>query len=422
MLCRVIISIVAAGAALFTLGFNAYAGPTEGSTQSLWQQLSAAEFNRLQSNMSVWPSNNNYTVESGTVSRPVVAFIEPKQMPVTSTPVSRPAHLDTSSEQDRVEPSLALEIDPNAVPTTASANSPAQATTDTTTGVTTNATPLAAVVPPNVLLSNLSDAQLMQLREQTSARLRKPLVYQPHPELPMFALIPAGRFRMGDIQGGGDFDETPVRELAIAKAFGMSTTEFTFALWDRCVQAGACADAAHQQHGGDKGWGRDDRPVINISWLEVQQQFIPWLNAYTGHHFRLPTEAEWEYAARAGSATAYSVGNTVARGEANFGKNECCGGAKAGADKWEFTAPVGSLPSNAFGLHDMHGNVYEWVYDCYAPSYETVAKDTCSGGKRVARGGSWYDPPAALRSANRVKFSEGFRIIYLGFRLVHVIE
>ena len=221
--------------------------------------------------------------------------------------------------------------------------------------------------------------------------------------------IPGGRFRMGDLSGDGYDEEVPVHIVRIAP-FEMGKYEVTFSQWDACVADGKCSRA------DDEGWGRGNRPVINVSWEDVQG-FIAWLNTRTGGGYRLPTESEWEYAARAGSTTEYSWGNRIGSNRANcYGYDEC-------GDRWENTAPVGSFASNAWGLHDMHGNVWEWVEDCWNDSYVGAPGDgsawrSGSCRQRLIRGGSWTIYPRHLRSASRSSNprsdrsggSQGFRL------------
>ena len=222
--------------------------------------------------------------------------------------------------------------------------------------------------------------------------------------------IPGGSFRMGDMSGEGRSSEKPVHSVSVP-AFRLGKYEVTFAQWDACVADGGCGGYRPD----DNGWGRGDRPVIEVSWNDAQL-FIDWLNDKTGGNFRLPTEAEWEYAARAGSTTKYSWGND------DIGQhpaNSCCG------DRWEFTASVGSFSANAWGLHDMHGNVWEWVQDCWDDSYAGAPTDGRAWtqgdcGERVLRGGSWFFPTYYLRSAYREgvpRSSRGHRTGALGFRL-----
>ena len=158
---------------------------------------------------------------------------------------------------------------------------------------------------------------------------------------------------MGDLSGEGYKHERPVHSVTV-KPFKLGKYEVTFAQWDACVDDGGC-DGYRPE---DKGWGRDNRPVINVSWDDTRR-FTNWLNDKTGGNYRLPTESEWEYAARAGSTTKYSWGDDLGVNRANC-KNKFC------RDEWKYTAPVGSFPANAWGLHDMHGNVYEWVKELFS--------------------------------------------------------
>jgi formylglycine-generating enzyme required for sulfatase activity len=138
---------------------------------------------------------------------------------------------------------------------------------------------------------------------------------------------------------------------------------------------------------------------VCITWGETQD-YVRWLSKKTGHNYRLPTDAEWEYAARAGSTTAFPWGPTASHAFANYGLDECCGPATSGRDRWENTSPVGSFPPNAFGLYDMHGNVFEWVDTC-ADKFENLPLAPGATGctYRYARGGVYSDRPAVMRSA-----------------------
>ena len=227
---------------------------------------------------------------------------------------------------------------------------------------------------------------------------------------PEMVVVPAGSFRMGDLNGGGDADEGPVRSVQVRRAFAIARFETTFTQWDACVAARGCAPGA-----GDLEWGRGSRPAINVS-PEDAEAYVAWLESLTGARYRLPSEAEWEYAARAGSETRYPWGNEIGRNRAN------CDGCGSGWDDAR-TAPVGSFSANAFGVHDTVGNVYEWVADCGRESYDGAPSDGStwdSGGPcrvRMMRGGSWVSLPRALRSANRVRNPVAFRDINVGFRI-----
>ena len=227
-------------------------------------------------------------------------------------------------------------------------------------------------------------------------------------------VIEAGRFVMGCLSDDDcASNETPVREVVIA-SFALSKHEVTFAQWGACVSSGGCG--GHRPD--DRGWGRADRPVVNVNW-EDAQSYVSWLSRETGGEYRLPTEAEWEYAARAGSATRYNWGNETGVNRAN------CEGCGSRWDNKE-TAPVGSFPANAWGLHDMHGNVWEWVQDCWNGSYAGAPVDgsawlsgNCS--VRVLRGGSWDLNPRFLRAALRIRLTTGNRFVDRGFRVARTL-
>jgi formylglycine-generating enzyme required for sulfatase activity len=198
--------------------------------------------------------------------------------------------------------------------------------------------------------------------------------------------------------------------VTLARQFAVGRFAVTFDEWDACF-----ADSGCKGHNpSDEGWGRGQRPVINVSWDDARA-YVAWLSRKTGKPYRLLSEAEFEYAARAGSQTAYSWGNDVGKGNAN------CKGCGSQWDNRQ-TAPVGSFAANAFGLYDMAGNNWDWVEDCDNASYNGAPTDgsaSASGdcSKRVVRGGSWNTGPLFLRSAGRNWVTTGLRIINLGFRV-----
>ncbi len=241
--------------------------------------------------------------------------------------------------------------------------------------------------------------------------------------LPEMVEIPAGEFQMGSANGADD--EKPVHTVNIKQAFRMSQHEITFAEYDYYVWF-MKQHKVEMESADDSGWGRNARPVINVSW-EDAQAYVNWLSQQTGASCRLPTEAEWEYAARAGTTTDYPWGDTASHEYANYGKDECCAGLAQGRDQWVNTAPVGSFPANKFSLQDMHGNALEWVQDCRhdsyadAPSDGTVWEKGGDCGRRVLRGGSWYDYPDGLRASNRYFNTPVNRDDNIGFRVVCVL-
>ena len=248
---------------------------------------------------------------------------------------------------------------------------------------------------------------------------------------PEMVVIPAGRFRMGCDRGeaGCTRERYPPREVVFAAQFAMSKHEITFDDYDRFLRT------KPKRHGeaDDQGWGRGRRPVINVTWDEAVA-YAAWLSAQTGRQYRLPSEAEWEYAARAGTATKWPWGDRFQRGRANCAD---CGGRWQGMR----TAPVGSFPPNAWGLHDMHGNVTEMLLDCLHKGYDDATTDgsaqtvpgagrvrvlgrlgkTDADGEcihRVARGASWNGRYQSTVSSRRYAITRGHYGALYGIRVV----
>jgi formylglycine-generating enzyme required for sulfatase activity len=224
---------------------------------------------------------------------------------------------------------------------------------------------------------------------------------------PEMAVVPDGSFTMGS-----PATEKGQHTVTIADAFAVGRFEVTFDDWDACYDAGGCSIRPF-----DWGWGRGNRPVILVSW-EDAKQYVAWLSRITGEPYRLLSEAEYEYAARAGTQTAYPWGDDIKlNGTAMANCNGC-------DSQWggKQTSPVGSFPPNKFGLYDMVGNVWEWTEDCYHDSYQggpaegsPWIRGDCN--RRVVRGGSWVNYPDYLRSAYRYGNSADDRIFSLGFRV-----
>jgi formylglycine-generating enzyme required for sulfatase activity len=219
---------------------------------------------------------------------------------------------------------------------------------------------------------------------------------------PEMKRLDGGKFLMGspDKEYGHRAWEGPQHEVTVPP-FAISTHEVTFSEWDACLAAGGC----NAYTPADKGWGRGARPAIMISWNDAQA-YLKWLSGKTGKSYRLPTEAEWEYAARGGTTTAYWWGAKYESGRVTSGK----------------TAETGSHEANAFGLYDMTGNAAEWVEDCYVNNFKEAPTDGSavkqSGCQRVIRGGGWKASGADLRIANRSRLSPTTRDTAIGFRVV----
>ncbi len=242
---------------------------------------------------------------------------------------------------------------------------------------------------------------------------------------PVMVIVPAGSFVMGspEAERGRLDHEGPQHEVLFNQPFAAGKYEITFSKWDACVKSGGCEGYVP----ADEGWGRGDRPVVNVNYYDMKN-YLSWLSGETDKAYRFLTEAEWEYSARAGSKTVYPWGDDPARAQANFGTDTCCSGRAQGADKWDaMTAPVGSFPANAFGLHDMHGNVYERVEDCWNHSYDGAPADgahwlTGDCTAFVLRGGSWISPPELIRSAERDAYTKYYRAKVMGFRVARSLD
>ena len=287
---------------------------------------------------------------------------------------------------------------------------------------------LALAVPPRPVVTPPSDVK------PVVGTLLVPKAQAFEPEM---VRIPGGTFQMGCVSGKAcENDEKPVHSVTVP-SFYMGKYEVTVGEYMGCVKAGKCKPPEWQEQGSrfniktgsDNFYKKlgsaltyDRHPIVGVSWKDARS-YAKWLTKKTGKTYHLPTEAEWEYAARGdrsgNNKTQFGWGNNIGRNRANCGSP--CG------DKWKFTAPVGSFPSNDFGLNDMHGNVWEWVEDCYVKSYKNTPRDgtanrSGSCGHGVVRGGSWFYGPRDLRSANRNWYSSGGRFNYVGFRLARTLN
>jgi formylglycine-generating enzyme required for sulfatase activity len=235
------------------------------------------------------------------------------------------------------------------------------------------------------------------------------------PTCPEMIVLKSGRFTMGVVDGGVAKDAF-AKEVTISNPFAVSIFEITFDQWDACSRDGGCNGYSPQ----DNGWGRGGRPVIHVSWNDAQA-YLDWISKKTGESYRLLSEAEWEYAARAGSNTNYSWGDELGSGLANCAN---CG-SKYDALK---TAPVGTFKANDFGLFDTTGNVWDWVSDCYAPdSYQKhqtypepyVATKSCN---RVLRGGAWDLIGQGATTSFRFNANDQLRSNAIGFRIARDLQ
>jgi formylglycine-generating enzyme required for sulfatase activity len=239
-------------------------------------------------------------------------------------------------------------------------------------------------------------------------------VFSDTPFAPELVALPAGEFLMGSPESDSEASssERPQHRVTIGTRFALGRYPVTFEEYDQF-----CA-ATKRKKPEDQGWGRGKMPVINVSWRDAVA-YCEWLTKETGQPYRLPSEAEWEYACRAGKTTRYSFGDAITEKDANFGEN---------VGK---TTEVGAYPANPWGLSDMHGNVWEWVEDVWHDSYEGAPSDgaawTEGEGKnsspyRVVRGGSWINSPRDLRSAIRGRVEPDYRNYDAGFRVSRTLD
>jgi formylglycine-generating enzyme required for sulfatase activity len=274
-------------------------------------------------------------------------------------------------------------------------------------------------------------------------------IFQDAPFAPEMVVVPAGTFIMGSGDGetpvemldgsrgdvlpkeeGRDNHEGPQHEVTIPQPFAVGRYAVTFEEWDA-----AQGDADWQRVTGleprtpdDEGWGRGKRPVINVSWND-SRAYAKWLSEETGKTYRLLSEAEWEYAARAGTTGPFSFDGPITTDKANYDGDYSYAGSPKGEDRGR-TVPVDSFQPNPWGLYQVHGNVWEWVEDCWNDSYSDkpdslkVSGSAWTAGNcdyRLLRGGSWGLNPQLLRSASRVWNFRVYRGNYIGFRLARTL-
>lgn len=274
-----------------------------------------------------------------------------------------------------------------------------------------SATAPAASTPPGPAASAPSPATQRAAAAGAVTVEIKPGEIKDCPACPVLHSLPAGSFTMGS--NGGDPTEKPPHHVAIGQPFAIGKYEVTVEQWGACADAGACQRIATVAN------APRNAPVRDVSWDDAQQ-YVAWLSKVSGKHYRLPTEAEWEYAARGGTATLYWWGDQMRKGTANC---KDCG------EPWNADAPanVGSFAANGYGLHDMNGSVWEWVADCWHISYKNApadgrAWDEPGCGVRVIRGGSWHEGASYMLSSTRFKYSASVRQSQNGFRVVRDLK
>ncbi len=268
---------------------------------------------------------------------------------------------------------------------------------------------IRTVVPNDMRAAREARGDVILVQAQSTAP-EPGEVFRDCPDCPEMVVVPPGDFEMGSRDSPY---ESPPHKVTIGNPFAIARRETTFNEWDACVAGGGC-----KYRPDDHGWGRGSQPVIDVSW-EDAKAFAAWLSQKTGRKYRLPSEAEWEYSARAGTTSKFWWGKDVGKANAN-----CDGCGDAPVHK---TMPVGSFRPNGFGLYDTSGNAYEWVEDCWNDNFTKAPKDgsawtTGQCGQHVLRGGSFANKFTAATSAARFRYDLDVRYYANGFRILRDLQ
>ena len=280
----------------------------------------------------------------------------------------------------------------------------------------------AAILSGNAFAAGHGAAPALNAKPIPSAEAPPPVfktgqVFRDCPDCPELVVVPAGLFIMG--LNATSKKGKPAHRVNIAKPFAIGRFEVKFSEWRACVDAGGC-----NTEPDDHRWGRKGRPVINITYYDAER-YLSWISKKTGYRYRMPSEAEWEYAHRAGTTTLWWWGAKVGRNHANC--KDCKSPWSDGGDAPHGTAPVGSFQPNPFGLHDTAANVFEWVEDCWNKSHKNAPNDGSARTEgncryRVIRGGSFYYYSKVARSDYRAKNPPNVKSYWLGFRVLRELN
>ena len=278
--------------------------------------------------------------------------------------------------------------------------------------VSTRALPGSPLQPVAGIFPSVRTAKPLSAAEERALQPKD--LFKECESCPEMVVVPAGEFTMGapETERNSDADERPQHRVVFANRFAVGQFAVTFAEWDACVAAGGCKN----YRPADRGWGRGRQPVINL-WWEDARAYARWISEKTGRPYRLLSEAEREYVTRAGTTTPFWWGASISTEQANYDGGFTYGCRRKGEYR-QRTVAVESFAPNPWGLYQVHGNVYEWVEDCWNSNYEGAPSDgsawlTGNCARRVMRGGSWQFAPWHLRSAARgtVATAVDFRIV-----------
>ncbi len=278
--------------------------------------------------------------------------------------------------------------------------------------------------PPSAnIVSELRFARPLSRNEESAIRPMDH--FKECEDCPEMVVVPAGQFIMGAADGESDSssDERPQHRVSFARPFSVGRFPVTFNEWDACVAARGCS-----YRPSDKGWGRGTRPVIDILWDDAKE-YVAWLSRITGRSYRLLSESEREYVTRAGTTTAYWWGDTFDPTRANCAPDNRELFSASTSDLRQPVAralPVHSFDPNPWGLYQVHGNVYDWVEDCWNDNYNGAPSDgaawmsgNCNG--HILRGGASSRNVEAARSAARIWFGPPNRMIYMSVRVARTL-
>lgn len=355
-----------------------------------------------------------------------LAFVRPAEDIAVDEPAEAEDLLQAPADTDAEAPSAALETQPEEI---AAIHAPRLKADALAPSLSAPDEPPAASDPPTeeVAAADLNQQALSALSTAASAPAPAPTNYlgdyfSDCAACPDMAALDGGAFTMGAAPGeaGRDPAESPQRRVNIGYRFAIATRETTFDQWTACVADGGCQSYAP----ADAGWGRGARPVINVSY-EDASAYARWLSAKTGKYYRLPSEAEWEYAARAGTATPFALGRSLSSDRANINGSSPYN-APAGLFRAQ-TVAVTAFQPNVYGLFDMHGNVWEWTSDCWSASHNGgpatgAARIDGDCSRRVIKGGAWNSPASDARSAHRQSAGQMAQTSDIGFRVVRVLD
>jgi formylglycine-generating enzyme required for sulfatase activity len=280
---------------------------------------------------------------------------------------------------------------------------------------------IAPATPRSLVWPTFHLFQVKPLAAALESALRPRDTFKECDGCPEMVVVPAGSFTMGSpaSEKNRSSEEGPQRRVTFARQFAVGRFAVTFDEWDACVADGGC----NGYRPDDRGWGRGKQPAINVSWNDAKA-YVAWLSRRTGKSYRLLSEAEREYVARAGTSTPFWWGSSISTSQGNYNGSYSYGGGKG--DFREKTMPVDSFQPNPWGIYQVHGNVWEWTDDCGNDSYRAApangsAWTTGNCATRILRGGSLISNPASLRAAARIRFTAGLRDFSLGFRVARTL-